>query len=289
MTVNTRRLEADQRPEPVPRRAALVAAEKIEGGAGRERGGVQSIERAFAILTQIARSQGISLAELSKKVGLHNSTTFHIVRTMVELGIVRQAKDTKKYHLGRFIFSLAANSSGEMELVAAVTPFLEDLARTTGETCHFGFRVGSDVVIAAKVAGSGAFQLVERTGGVRPMSCTALGKVLLADMSEDELEHYLATVAPHVATARSITDPAMLRQEIMRVRDEGMGFDDAEFNSEVRCLAAPVRDFGGRVIGALGLSGPVWRITLPRLRELSGLVRSTADELSRELGHAPQN
>lgn len=269
------------------RGGSLAVADKVDVVPVRERTGVQSIERAFSILTQIARSQGISLAELSKKVGLHNSTTFHLVRTMVELGIVRQAKDTKKYHLGRFIFSLAANSSSEVELVATVMPFLEELAKTTGETCHFGFRVGSEVMIACKVAGSGAFQLIERTGGSRPMSCTALGKVLLADMTDDDLEHYLATVAPHVATARSITDPDALRKEIMRVREVGLGFDDAEFDSEVRCLAAPVRDFGGRVIGAVGMSGPIWRITLQRMNELSGLIKSTADEMSRELGYAP--
>lgn len=270
----------------MPRGTSLAVAEKVEVGAGRERSGVQSIERAFSILTQIARRQGISLAELSKAVGLHNSTTFHLVRTMVELGIVRQAKDTKKYHLGRFIFSLAANSSSEVELVSTVTPFLEEVAKTTGETCHFGFRVGAEMMIAAKVAGGGAFQLVERTGGARPMSCTALGKVLLADMSDEELDHFLS-MPLHAATPRSIIDPEVLRQEVMRVREVGLGFDDAEFDSEVRCLAAPVRDVGGRVIGALGLSGPIWRITLPRLHELSDLIRATADELSRELGYAP--
>jgi IclR family acetate operon transcriptional repressor len=73
----------------------------------------------------------------------------------------------------------------------------------------------------------------------------------------------------------------------MRVRRAGIGFDDAEFDSEMRCLAAPVRDFSGRVIGAVGLSGPIWRITLQRLHQLSDLIKSTADELSRELGYAP--
>lgn len=271
----------------MPRGAALAVEEKVEAQAVRERSGVQSLERAFGILTQVARSsQGISLAELSKKVGLHNSTTFHLVRTMVELGIVRQAKDTKRYHLGRFVFALAANSSSEVELVATVTPFLEELARTTGETCHFGFRVGTEVMIGAKVAGGGAFQLVERTGGARPMNCTALGKVLLADLSDEELEHHFATVEPVAATPRAIVDRDQLRREIEQVRQVGIGYDDAEFNTEVRCLAAPVRDFSGRCIGALGLSGPIWRITLQRLHELSGLIKASAEEVSRELGYS---
>src|SRR5690606_35251174 len=140
--------------------------EKIEGEPGRERTGVQSIERAFAILTHIAKHQeGISLAELSKCVGLHTSTTFHLVRTMVELGVVRQVKATKRYHLGRTLFGLAASSSSEIDLVATATPFLESLARETGEPCHLGIRSGHNVVVAARIAGTGAFQLVERNGG----------------------------------------------------------------------------------------------------------------------------
>lgn len=269
----------------MPTGTSLDISEKADVSGSR--GGVQSIERAFSLLRLISRDPGISLAELSKKAGLHNSTTFHIVRTMVDLGIVRQAKDTKKYHLGRVIFSLAASSSSAVELVATATPFLQSLAAATDETSHFGFRVGWEAVIAAKVMGGGAFQPVERVGGGRPLNCTALGKVLLADMTEAEFNDYL-TVGPIVGMeARSITDPVMLRQELDRVRQSGIGFDDAEYDSEMRCIAAPVHDSSGRVIGAIGISGPIWHITLQRLPSLSNILKSAAAELSRELGYSP--
>src|SRR5262245_7447229 len=95
-----------------------------------QRVGVQSLGRAFAILEEVARRRdGIGLAELSKRVGLHNSTTFHLVRTMVALGYIRQEKDSKRYRVGRPLFVLAAGALDEIEMVSLATPILEDLAR----------------------------------------------------------------------------------------------------------------------------------------------------------------
>ena len=91
-----------------PARISLERARDIDQEA-RQRGGVQSLERAFSIMEEIARNRdGIGLAELSKRVGLHNSTTFHLVKTMVSLGYVRQVKDSKRYRVGRPLFALAA-------------------------------------------------------------------------------------------------------------------------------------------------------------------------------------
>jgi IclR family acetate operon transcriptional repressor len=259
---------------------------KLDNDTVKERSGVQSIDRAFAILGHIAQYQeGISLAELSKCVGLHTSTTFHLVRTMVELGVVRQAKATKRYHLGRTIFGLAASSSSEVDLIATATPFLEELAQESGESSHLALRSGNDVVVAARVAGTGAFQLVERAGGLRPAHCTGLGKVLLAAMPEAQFESYLATAQLQALTPKTITDPKQLRAEIERVRQSGVGFDDAEFNDEVRCVAAPIHDFTGQAIGAVGVSGPIWRMNLQRMDLITQRVRATASDLSEELGY----
>jgi IclR family acetate operon transcriptional repressor len=254
----------------------------------RERTGVQSLERAFSILTHIAKCEdGINLADLSKLVGLHTSTAFHLVRTMVELGVVRQDRRTKRYHLGRKIFSLAANASSEIDLVATATPFLETLAQKTGESSHLGLRSGNDVVLAARVAGSGAFQLVERAGGLRPAHCTGLGKVLMASLPEPQFESWLQNAPLTASTPNTITEPGHLRSEIERVRQTGVAFDDAEYDPEVRCIAAPVWDFTGQVVGAVGVSGPIWRMNLQRMNELALVIRESASELSQELGYVP--
>jgi IclR family transcriptional regulator, KDG regulon repressor len=255
--------------------------------APRERAGVQSLERAFAILEEVAHhAEGIGLADLSRRVGLHNSTTFHLVKTMVALGYIRQPRDTKRYHLGRRLFGLAASARSDIDLVAIATPILEDLARATGESCHLAIRSGDEVVVVVRIAGTGAFQLQERHGGVRPAHATALGKVLLAALQPAQLERFLATHPLEPCTAKTITEPERLRGEIAQARAAGIAYDDGEFNAEVRCVAVPVHDFTGQVAAALGISGPVWRLTLQSLQETSAKVQAAADRLSAELGAA---
>jgi DNA-binding IclR family transcriptional regulator len=250
----------------------------------KARAGVQSLERAFGLLEAIAVARdGIGLAELSKRVGLHTSTTFHLVKTMVALGYIRQDRD-KRYRIGRSLFALAAGSLDEVELVSLATPVLEDLTEATGESGHFAVRSGDSVVVIAKTSGSGAFQLTNRVGVARPAHGTALGKVLLADLTPAQLDRFLHNRELAPLTPKTITEPDLLRQEILEIARTGVAYDDGEFNTEVRCVAVPVHDFTGQVVGALGISGPIWRLSIPALQKLTELVRAAAGRLSAELG-----
>jgi IclR family transcriptional regulator, KDG regulon repressor len=269
-------------------RADAKVQDAQEPRAQKERVGVQSLERAFGLLEAIAHArQGIGLAELSKKVGLHNSTTFHLVKTMVALGYIRQDRD-KRYRIGRSLFALAAGALDEVELVSLAIPVLEDLTEATGESGHFAVRSGDSVVVIAKTSGSGAFQLTNRVGITRPAHGTALGKVLLAALTEGQLDRFLENHELTALTPKTITDPELLRQEIREVARTGVAYDDGEFNAEVRCVAMPVHDFTGQVAGALGISGPIWRLSIAVLQKQTELVRAAARRLSATLGHQPQ-
>jgi IclR family KDG regulon transcriptional repressor len=249
----------------------------------RQRVGVQSLGRAFGILEEVARHrEGIGLAELSKLVGLHNSTTFHLAKTMVSLGYIRQEKDSKRYRIGRPLFALAASALDEIEMVNVATPVLEELSRETGESSHFAVRMGDAVVVIARTSGPGAFQLTDRVGVVRPAHCTALGKIILASLRPDQLERFLQRVDMKPSTNKSITDIAVLLREIVEIRASGIAFDDGEFNPEVRCVAVPVTNFTGQTIGALGISGPIWRMS--DLKGRAKIVQAAAIRLSAEFG-----
>lgn len=248
-------------------------------------GGVQSIGRAFAILEEVARNRdGIGLADLSKRVGLHNSTTFHLVKTMVSLGYIRQIQETKRYRIGRPLFALAASALDEIEMVSMATPVLEDLSRETGESSHFGTRLSDAVMVVARTPGPGAFQLTDRAGVVRPAYCTALGKVILAALQPDQLDRYIERVELKSVAKNTITDPDRLRKEIDDVRRAGIAFDDGEFDNEVRCAAMAVRDFSGQVVGAIGISGPVWRLSIQALQSRARILEEAARRLSAAFG-----
>lgn len=267
--------------------AKKVVSETAPAGTPRERGGIQSLERAFAILEEVARSrEGINLADLSKAVGLHNSTTFHLVKTMVQLGYVRQARDSKRYRIGAKLFTLAAGALEESALLGLVTPVLETLTRETGEAAHFAIRSGNDIVVIARTAGSGLLQMVDRTGAQRPAHATALGKVLLAALNDEQVRQFLGAVPPRKFTAKTIVERDALLREIEEVRRKGIAYDDGEFDAEIRCVAVPVRDFAGRVAGAVGISGPVWRLSLQSLQDKAHQVREAATLISTQLGYA---
>lgn len=266
--------------------ARLVAARTDdELDDDKQRGGIQSLARAFSILEEIARHrEGIGLADLSKQVGLHNSTAFHLVKTLASLGYVRQSRDNKRYRVGRPLFALAASCLDEIEMVNVATPVLRDLADETGESAHFAVRMGDAVTVIARTSGPGAFQLTDRVGVVRPAHCTALGKMILASLPPDRLERFLARADLKPSTEKSITEVTALRREIEDVRRSGIAFDDGEFNLEVRCVAVAVTDFTGAVVGALGISGPVWRLTIQALQSRAKILQRAADRLSVELG-----
>jgi DNA-binding IclR family transcriptional regulator len=203
---------------------------------------------------------------------------------MVSLGYLRQEKETKRYRVGRPLFALAASALDEIEMVNVATPILEELSRGTGESAHYAVRMGDAVVVIARTSGPGAFQLTDRVGVVRPAHCTALGKIILASLRPDQLKRFLDRVEMKPSTDKSITDVAVLLREIAEIKRTGIAFDDGEFNPEVRCVAVPVTDFTGQVIGALGISGPIWRLSNQALHNSAKVVEATAGRLSQEFG-----
>jgi DNA-binding IclR family transcriptional regulator len=270
------------------RSAGTVPPEPAEEGEDRRRGGVQSIARAFAILEEVARDrEGVALADLSKRVGLHNSTTFHLVKTMVSLGYIRQIRDTKRYRIGRPLFALAAGALDEMEMVSMATPVLQQLSVESGESSHFAVSMNNSVVVLARTDGPGAFHLTERIGIVRPAYCTALGKIILAALRPDQFDRYLERTDLKPLTERTITDPKLFLREIEEVRRAEIAFDDGEFDPEVRCAAIAVRDFTGRTIGAIGISGPVWRLSIQSLQNRMRNLKEAAGRLSAAFGARP--
>jgi len=144
--------------------------------------------------------------------------------------------------------------------------------------------MGDAVVVIARTGGPGAFQLADRVGVVRPAHCTALGKIILASLSDDQFKRFLDRVELTPSTAKSITDAATLRREVTEVRRSGVAYDEGEFNIEVRCIAVPVKDFTGQSAGALGISGPIWRMTDEVLKTRAKQVQAAAKRLSAEFG-----
>lgn len=247
---------------------------------------IQSLHRGLSILEVIARNPaGVTMAEVSRQVGLHTSTTFHLMRTLAALGYVTQDDGTRHYRVGPRVFQLAASAWSEVQLFNLATPILAEMAQQTGETSHLAILDRGEAIVINRIDGSGPVRLSERVGYPRPPHCTAIGKVLVAHLPEAELKAFLDTAELKAYTPKTVTSAALLQPELERVRRQGYALDDEEFAQGIRCLAAPVRSFTGQVVAAIGISGPLWRVSLDRVADLTGVVRIMAHRLSQHLGH----
>ena len=253
----------------------------------RDGGGIQSLERAAAILDVVAsHPDGIGLAAICAEVGLHTSTAFHLIKTMVKLGFLNQVADSKQYRIGRRLFMLAAGALDENALLTHATPILERLSAATGQAAHLAVMADGQVIVLARTAATGLLQLAGRSGATRPPHATAIGKTLLAGLAPIDFERLVAALPMPAMTPNTITDRDVLHREIESIRQIGVAFDDCELDADVRCMAVPVHDFTGRCAGAMGISGPAWRLSKAALQEQIPVLQAMAADLSAELGYA---
>ncbi len=275
------RAKGNEKDDAMPNRAFLKSRDQTTRGTV-----IQSLQRGLGILEIVAKNgTGVTMVEVSREIGLHTSTTFHLLRTLTALGYLVQDERTKQYHLGSKVFHLAASAWTEVQLFKIAKPFLVDMAQHTGETSHLAILERGEVIVIDKVDGSGPVRLTERVGYPRPAHCTAIGKALLAHLPDAELKAFMEAGDLRPFTPKSITAASILEQELERVRAQGCAVDDEEFAQGIRCLAAPVRNFTGQVVAAIGISGPVWRVSLDRVAELTDVVKSMGYRLSQQLGY----
>ncbi|HWE20351.1 MAG TPA: IclR family transcriptional regulator [Hyphomicrobiaceae bacterium] len=275
------RTETKRAAEAASRRRASSRRAVASGDNGK----IQSLKRASAILDAVAKHPGgIGLSQISAAVGLHPSTAFNLIQTLVSLGFVAQLPDSRRYRIGTRLFTLAAGALDETALIALATPILERLSADTGYASHLAVRSQRDIVVIARTAATGLLQLAGHPGATRPAHATAIGKMLLAVMPPDELDRVLKALPLPAFTPRTITDAQALRREIEGIRRTGLARDDCELDRDVRCLAVPVFDFAGRCAAAMGISGPAWRLVPGFVETLAQQLRAAATELSARLG-----
>ena len=225
--------------------------------------------------------------DLSKEVKLHTSTTFHLAKTLVNLGVIRQEAESKKYRIGTRVFSLARGALDEAELLNVAMPVLTALSEETKESSHIAVRAGMDIFIIGHCDGTASIRLAQRVGTARPPHATAIGKVLLSGVDPQQFDKFINSLTLTKFTLKTIVDPEELKAEIEKVRRSGIAFDDGELSSDLRCLAAPVFDFRNQMIAAIGISAPLWRMGLDQVVKSSETVANAAMSLSVLLGYSP--
>jgi len=246
---------------------------------------IQAIERAVAILNAFSVDEPeLGVTEVAERVGLHKSTVHRFMVNLDAAGLVERNPRTGRYRLGLHIFELGGLVMQQMNLWDEALPFLESLVRDTGETGHLAVLDGGEAIYIERVEARRALRVPSAIGRGYPAHATNLGKVLLADLPRERVTEIVAERGLAAYTPNTITDLAELEAELERIRECGYAIDDEEYDEGLRCIGAGVRDHSGHVVSALGIGGPVTRITPARVEELAGLVMAAASGLSRRLG-----
>ena len=204
-----------------------------------------------------------------------------LLTTLVQEGLVERNSDTGAYRLGLTMFELGQAVQSHMDLHGAVGPVLAPLREETHEGCQVGVLDGHEVVYVDRLESSQTLRLFNETGRRVPVHTTSSGKTLLAYLTEPELERVLAAASPLAQmTPKSITDPAVLRTELARIRARGWSEAVEEREIGVASIAAPIRDTSGRVVAAISIGGPAARMGAQQRRRLAEVVVEAGEALA---------
>ncbi len=250
---------------------------------------VQVIERASFILDILGqRPQGISVGDLSSKIKLPKGTTHRLLSSLSYLGYVRQDSKTRNYFLGFKLVELGNLLLGQIDLRREAEPFLRELAERTKETVHMVILDRNEIVYIEKVETdqhTPGLRMASRVGLRNPAHSCAVGKVLLADISEEALNEFINEKGLTKRTDNTVTDPMELKEHLKIVRSQGYAIDDEENERGIRCVAAPIRNETGKVVAAISISGPAFRVTKKLIQEnLKKEVMERAFKISERLG-----
>lgn len=246
---------------------------------------VQSIERAFAVLSALADGP-IGVTEVAERVDLPKSTAARMLASLTREGVVEQVPGDTRYRLGGRIVSLAAGVVPARSLVAVGHPILVELASAAGEAAGLSVADGAAVHYIDQVDTAHQVQVRDWTGTRVPMHAVSSGQVFLAHMNDAAIERYLAL--PRVAfTARTMTDSGALRDRLRRVQLDGFAWVREEFAEGLNSVAAPVAGEGGEIVAAVHLHGPSYRFPAAGSEDhIAELVVGAAGRLSGRLRQA---
>ena len=226
-----------------------------------------------------------SLNDLSMKTGLHKSTVFRVMETLEKIKWVRKDPKTGTFHLGLAIFELGTRAIYGLDFYKASLIHLERLVKVIGQSAHLVIHDQGEVLYLNKVESPGIFITQPSQIGLRlPMHCTAVGKVLLSYMEEKAVENIVVSKGLRRFTDNTITSNSDLYKALSKTREEGYAIDNEEVQLGLRCVAAPIQDYTGKVVAAVSISGLVSRLSDDKIPYLVNVVKETGEKISRDLG-----
>ena len=279
--------DADHKPDAV---SALVpeATKTSEGTQARDSDFVQSLDRGLAVIRAFGPDrQRLTLSEVARATGLTRAAARRFLLTLVKLGYVRS--DGREFSLRPRVLELGYAYLSGLALPDVAQPHLEELSAKVHESSSISVLDGHLIVYVARVATKRIMAVAISVGTRFPAFAASMGRVLLAGLSPEELDKYLAEATFEAFTERTVTDPERLREIILEVGRQGYSIVDQELEDGLRAIAAPIRDSSGAVTAAINVSAHASRHTpdamltqlLPELLKTARLIEADLKAVTR--------
>ncbi|MBU3740093.1 MAG: IclR family transcriptional regulator [Rhodoferax sp.] len=246
--------------------------------------------RLFSLLETIAAHDRLfSLQGLVEETGLPKPTLHRMLQQLEAGGLIQRQGDGRHYSTGVRLRRLAGQLLRNSTYHGAQHAVLRALVDELGESCNITALEGSEVVYLDRVETAAPLRFYLQPGSRVPAHCSASGKMFLSQMSPAQRHRLLGHAPLSAYTAKTLTDPALLEQELARVRRDGHALDDEEFLPGLLCAAVPVPVASGRPHLCVAVQAPVMRVDADRVLQMLPALRRAADALSQIESEAPRN
>jgi len=246
---------------------------------------LSSVQNAIRVLNSFTVDETEKrVTQLAEELDLAKSTVSRLLKTLLNEGYVKKNKDTLKYSLGTKILTLYSSLMSNMEVVKEARPILEELAKDTSESVQLAEIEGSNVIYTEQIKSNYPIQIFADIGRINPIHCTSSGKLLLAYQEEHIIEKILKTDFIKY-TNSTITDPDLLKKELLNIKEEGYCIIKNEFIEGIIAISAPIKDYNKKVIAAVSIVGPIQRINGEKITRYQNKVIVTAKKISRNMGY----
>lgn len=246
---------------------------------------MQSVDRAISVLEILAQRGEAGVSEVAAEIDVHKSTAFRLLGALEARGLVEQAGERGKYRLGFGIVRLAGAVTGRIDITQQGRVVCERLAEEIGETVNIAVKQEHYAINLYQVRGPGAVSSHNWVGQLTPLHATSSGKILLAYMPAQERAALLAEAGLRRETPHTLTSRTKLEKNLAEARERGYACTVEELEVGLHAMAAPIRDRDGEVTAALSASGPSYRFTEERMRELAPVLVKGAEEISHRMGY----
>jgi len=243
-----------------------------------------AVERALNILEAAAqRRDGLTNAEISRKLGIPKSSASYILRTLEKRGYLHREAETGRYRLGLKILSLGGDAQANLDIADVALPFMRILGEKIRMTVHLAVLDQGEAVYIEKVEAPGFFKVNTWVGRRMFLHSTSVGKCLLAWLPKHDVENLVKQQGLKKRTPKTITSIMRLIAELEHVKQSGYAVDDEENSLGARCLGAPIFDTMGNVTAALGASGTLTQTDEDSVPRIIEALKETARRISRQM------